>query len=731
MPADLFTLNHLYQGLTHVLKPDANGVIPFGIRGEPLRLSQIEALKAVLGFAAAGKSRGYIVQPGGSGKTREGIALARAMHRQNKKTLFVVPSQQAVIDFAKEARALFPDMNIGEFYTKKKKIGDLTFITYKSLLTHSTESEEARINPADFSLVLWDEAHSYLTELAGGVIDRFDHAINIGLTATPKYYEGKEVANVLPEKIYELDLPTAIDRNEISDFTNFVINTKIETHLDQSNPDAEEGAAASLALNTDNRNRIFAEIYRDTIAKLPDGTEMPVFGEQAIVFCAGINHAHALAKQFNDLMKEQIEKNPNVRHALRAKGLNPDEIEHVAVAFHVGDTEQHLEKDVKERQRILEAYKEGKILVLVSTSALQQSFDSPKTSVVIDTIPRRTYVGVGQAGMRALRTFAGNERFPAKEMALIFNTVDADTETLTFSDYQNMPEPKKPRANLELRTGVRVSARQTDFDVLEAAEEKRTRKPRAKPDPNYNPAVKFEVTTRTATGLSEAPIADNVTGPTLNTDRIKELLGLIVASGNVRNSAEINDFLIAAQPWAESIAQKRAVSLFPDFQKVHPQIIQTAVDETHLIALRTFLTTVEELAQSQPDTPIAYHEIYSAAFRRHIGRQLREAEHEAFEPAVTMPEQEWKHIPAQDCDEERWVERADAQTVAKLFDNPKRFSARERQVVHLRLNGATLEETGNALEPQVTKERIRQIEARAHRKARANLRETDSPDWHR
>ena len=68
--------------------------------------------------------------------------------------------------------------------------------------------------------------------------------------------------------------------------------------------------------------------------------------------------------------------------------------------------------------------------MLVATSVLQQSWDNLQTSVVMDAISRQTYVGVGQAGMRALRNH------PAKEMAFIINTQDADHPSLTFLDFQ-------------------------------------------------------------------------------------------------------------------------------------------------------------------------------------------------------------------------------------------------------------------------------------------------------
>lgn len=443
------------QALSSILTPSEGGEVRFGAQNEPLRLSQVEALTAVRDSVGINGRIGHIVQPGGTGKTREGIVAAHAMHRRGRNTLYVVPSQQAVQDFANKARELCPDLDVGTVYQVEKHIGRLTFITYASLLrcilgesveaeAHEFEEQESRdiqsaepssngrsvtINPAEYDLVIWDEAHKYLTAHAQQLVARFAHTIGIALTATPRYYEGKEVAHVFGKGLHELDLRTAVERKEISDFRNLLITTDVTTGLELSSPDQEESAAVARAIDLPTRNRIFPDMYKNAKIRVGD-KDFTLTGEPTIVFGASINHVHDLAQAFNDTLMEALRSDEEFREVLRAKGIDPDQVEQIAAPIHSDGTEEHAPMSLGARNRLVERYHERKVLVLVATSVLQQSFDSPITSVVIDSVPRQTYVGVGQAGMRALRYLSN------KEMAFIINTQDADHPSLTFLDFQ-------------------------------------------------------------------------------------------------------------------------------------------------------------------------------------------------------------------------------------------------------------------------------------------------------
>ena len=443
----------LITSLEEILTPQTNGNVLFGAQNNVLRLSQVEALTEIRHCLDDGTLLGHIVQPGGTGKTWEAIITAYAMHQHDRNTLYIVPSQQAVEDFAAKARTLCPDLDVGTVYQVAKRIGRLTFATYASTLLNllgENAEEEARnfveeqandeeqvardnaivtINPADYDLVVWDEVHRYLTKNAQALLQRFRNAINIGFTATPRYYEGKEVAGMFGKLIHELDLETAIERKEVSDFRNLLITTDITTDLELSSPDQEESAEVARAIDIPSRNDIFPEMYLNAKIEV-NKKKYTLAGEPAIVFGASIDHVHDIAEAFNNMLTPALQENAEFRSILEKKGIDPDAVEEIAAPIHSGSSDTYARMPLAERNALVDRYHARKVLVLCATSVLQQSFDSQPTSVVFDSVPRQTHVGVGQAGMRALRWLED------KEMAFIINTQDVDHSSLTFLDFQ-------------------------------------------------------------------------------------------------------------------------------------------------------------------------------------------------------------------------------------------------------------------------------------------------------
>ncbi len=469
-------LTDIASALSAALAPDASGKVRFGDAGEELRLSQQETLAAIKQYWERSGQLGYIVGPGGVGKTRNGIALSDVLHKHGKKTLFVVPSQQALVDFAAKAEELCPAMHVGKVYAGEKRIGDLTFITYASLLKRVLGVDEGQdgaknelpnglvIHPKDYDLVVWDEAHMYLTANAQRLLKQFPHAQHVGMTATPRYYEGKEVGEVFGHEIHRISLNTARDRGEICDWTNILYDTGLKTGIVLSSPDQEESEAVARALNRADRNHLIAHLYKNEEINVKRGGRKRRYflaGEPAIVFCASIDHTHDMADHINKMLAPALKHDEAFRHKLRDKGINPDDPELVIAApIHTGASASHPGMDLDTRNALVDRYHKRKVLMLVSTSVLQQSFDSPKTSVVFDSVPRQTYVGVAQAGMRATRA--------GKDMAFIINIQDGDYPSLTFSDFEeNRGREEGVRVDIVKRDQHKHHREVTHIDVPE------------------------------------------------------------------------------------------------------------------------------------------------------------------------------------------------------------------------------------------------------------------------
>lgn len=732
------------QSLDEILMPNGNGEVRFGAGNEALRLSQVEALTATRNSVADGANLGHIVQPGGTGKTREGIVAAHAMHRHQRNTLFVVPSQQAVEDFAQKARELCPDLDVGSVYQIEKRIGRLTFITYASLLRcilgataeaeaesfeQAQESEDAStsvsssnngqkitIDPADYDLVLWDEGHKYLTTNAQQLLARFGHAINIALTATPRYYEGKEVAHVFGQKIHELSLATAIERKEISDFRNMLITTDVTTGLELSSPDQEESAEVAHAIDIPNRNRIFPDLYLKAKIKVGE-KEFTLTGEPTIVFGASIDHVHDLAQAFNDVLTDALQNDEEFRAALRAKGIDPDMVEQIAAPIHSGGSETHSPMQLNARNELVARYHERKVLVLVATSVLQQSFDSPITSVVIDSVPRQTYVGVGQAGMRSLRWLSN------KEMAFIINTQDADHPSLTFLDFQG---------NRGREEGVAVEIGHTNGT---GGRRRTTTTGGGGTTANYEVtygASLIDLADRRRAQNGQLYREDYETSSRhftpLGFQRVNQLI-LDIAGGN---QEAVFTFMEVLQPWIARTQQRIAPQVFGETQMDEEALADAASD------------TLFALVGTVQSGGIQGWSRFSARFQQDLRRRFEDMQRgneirttvslDEMVPnprellSVDEPTDVPLHdtIPSPSYPEGHQHIEAESQEIGERFDRVLRtLTYREREIVKLRYGlrdgyTYTLEEVGQIF--KITRENVRQKEAKAVRKLQHPIR---------
>jgi superfamily II DNA or RNA helicase len=375
-------------------------------------------------------------------------------------------------------------MQIGAIYSKSKTLGDLTFITYASLV-RSVFGDDAvvrerlaknpqkvpriQINPADFGLLIWDEAHFYLSALAQGLVQRFRRSdtLQVGLTATPKYYSGKELGISLRDGedpafgrcLYELRIPEAIRRGEMPPFENIIINTGLKSGLNEIGVAEEESSRVAKAINIPNRHLVIADHWCNATVALSRGgasqqgiPPLRLAGEATIVFCPRIKNAYAVANVLNAAISKRLKKDANLRAILKQKGINTSDPEFkIAAAIHTGATATHPGLSTQQQNEMIQLFRERKILILVSTSLLEQSIDEPLVSVVYDTIPRQTYPGVAQAGMRAARNC------PGKGLYVVVNMQDSDNQTLTYLDFL------RDRGSEE---GVKVSFTQTDGERI-------------------------------------------------------------------------------------------------------------------------------------------------------------------------------------------------------------------------------------------------------------------------
>lgn len=424
------------EGLTQLLSHrNKAGAVQWG--DCTLRVSQEEALDAVVHFFKDGIFQGHIIQPGGVGKLHEIIALAQVAHTAGKKTLILVPSQYLVEKTHQRATELTPHMHIGMVYEKAKDYGQgVTVMTYPSMLQSIANG---KIRPADYDLVLADEGHHYLGNLSEDALDKFPNAVKIAFTATPRYYAGKELAasRHFRQLFLETTLKQAIERGECTPTKVRMVDTHVPLEeyerLVTTSVKLDDTSALERSINKAEWNEVFATLYR---TYKDAETHHTIVGDKAFIFCAGVQHAKDLAQRFNDALMPYIngrmkytEEGYYIRETLEAKGIDPKHVKYAcAPVWGAMDSEGGWGKkgsSTYTQREIREMYRSGEILTLSCDKLLAESIDIPETSVVFNAVPSFSFVRAGQRGMRSARTYNGDPvaKKPAKEWAYVFDAL--------------------------------------------------------------------------------------------------------------------------------------------------------------------------------------------------------------------------------------------------------------------------------------------------------------------
>ena len=327
---------------------------------------------ALYNFLKKGNLLGYLKLPSGIGKTNLAIELTNA--GKFKKVLFLVPTLTLVDQTDKRYRTFGDDIvSISNFTgTRKDMDGQIIIATYQSIQRLS----EFPIKPSTFDLVIWDEVHEALSDARQGIMRFFSKdTIHIGLTASDKYSNSKEVKNLMP-LIAEMEIEEAI---------KLKLLCAVQCWIAETNIDISKITICGYGLNKDydlkmqkrvidvtRRNQAAVEIYRRFLNN-----------QTALVTCININHAIKVADIFQRAgISSQAVWGANQDNPLPKREL---------------------------RQR-LEDFKTGIIKVMTTVDLIDKGFDNTLLSALINLRITSSVVKATQRGGRELRLFSEDDK---------------------------------------------------------------------------------------------------------------------------------------------------------------------------------------------------------------------------------------------------------------------------------------------------------------------------------
>lgn len=291
----------------------------FDRSGKSPRYYQSNAINRTIEAIAKGMNRILLVMATGTGKTYTAFQIIHRLWKSNtKKRILFLADRNCLIDQTR--RGDFKHFKDKMTTIKKHKI-DKSFEIYLALyqgITNYNEDKDAykEFSPDFFDLVVVDECHrgSAAADSAWReILDYFNSATHIGLTATPK--ETEEISNIeyFGDPIYTYSLKQGIDDGFLAPYKVIRINIDIDSEgwrpekykLDKVGEPIEDRI---YNLKDYDRNLVIEERTQTVGHRISEYLKATNRFDKTIVFCVDIDHAqrlrHTLINENADLVLE-------------------------------------------------------------------------------------------------------------------------------------------------------------------------------------------------------------------------------------------------------------------------------------------------------------------------------------------------------------------------------------------------------------------------------------------
>ncbi|WP_240606269.1 DUF3427 domain-containing protein [Euzebya rosea] len=343
---------------------------------------QAEALAALEATRADGHRAGLVVMATGLGKTW--LAAFDTARPQFGRVLFLAHREEILRQSLDVFRKVQPDRSLGMFMAQEREEdSDVVFASVQTLHRHLDEFEAS-----DFDYVVVDEFHHAAASSYRKVIDHFDPAFLLGLTATPERMDGADLLGLCGDNlVYEANLVEGINRNELVPFEYHGIKDIVDFVPIPWRNGKFDPAMLSAAIETHDRA---AHAHREWASRA---------GKRTLAFCQTTAHADFMAEWF------------------RQQGLRTASV--------------HSKPSSDPRRGSVRKLENGELDVLFAVDVFNEGFDLPAIDTVLMLRPTDSPVIFLQQLGRGLRLgdnkeklvvvdFLGNHRsFLAKPRALL------------------------------------------------------------------------------------------------------------------------------------------------------------------------------------------------------------------------------------------------------------------------------------------------------------------------
>jgi len=378
-----------------------------------LRKYQEEAKSAILAEWDRGVDKTLLVLPTGTGKTIIFSKLIEERVAEGDRVL-VLAHRGELLDQAADKLLLSTGLRCAVEKAQDTSLDSWYRVVVGSVQTLMREKRLEQFMPDHFGAIIVDEAHHAISDSYQRVLQYFDKAKVLGVTATPDRGDLRDLGTYFDSLAYEYTLPQAIRDGYLSPIKALTIPLKIDiTGVKQSAGDYSAGELGT-ALDP------YLEAIADEMVKV-------CMDRKTIVFLPLIK----TSQKFRDILESR---------GFRAAEVNGDS---------------------QDRAQILQDFADNKYNVLCNSMLLTEGYDQPDVDCIVMLRPTKIRSLYAQCVGRGTRIHPGKDHLLLPDFLWMTSRHDLCRPAALICENEEVA--RKMTENLEKEPGALV-------DIEEAAE---------------------------------------------------------------------------------------------------------------------------------------------------------------------------------------------------------------------------------------------------------------------
>ncbi len=268
-------------------------ILPYSYQQEIL--DKLEAERTVRGY-----NRNLVVAATGTGKTVISALDYKRFCRQHPgqpcRLLFVAHREEILKQSMYTFRAVLKDANFGNLFVGSHKADSIDHL-FISIQTFNSQDFTTKTDADFYDYIVVDEFHHAAAPTYQKLLVYYQPQILLGLTATPKRMDGKNILDYFGGRIAaEIRLPEAIDRKLLCPFQYFGVTDTVDlSSLKWRTGGYDKNELSNLYTFSGLVAERRADLVVNSILKyVTDINEVKGLG-----FCVSIEHARFMADYFN------------------------------------------------------------------------------------------------------------------------------------------------------------------------------------------------------------------------------------------------------------------------------------------------------------------------------------------------------------------------------------------------------------------------------------------------